>query len=321
MDLKGFTISGGRHGVRVGTTSQSVSIENGFIRDVAGSGVSRAGAAGDSAATTVRNIRVSNTGDLGIQTGRESFVADCEVKNSRVGIQGGFASRFRDCTVQAAREQGMEAEDGSIVDRFTVLDTQGGLTRAGFRLGFGTVANACNAYNNQGIGFSLETNVLIRESTAFGNGSHGFIVTFAGTRIENCNANQNAGSGILVDGANRFTIERSSITGNGQTGILIQGTSTIGRIDSNVVSTPGGPPAISVSAASNQGVITNNTLTGSRAVIIDGANFRITGNHVIVGAPPFSNSGGGAPPATNAIGPIVTAATVGAATNPFANTQ
>jgi hypothetical protein len=322
VDLNSFSISGGRSGVVVGSSVQSVTIENGGIRDVAASGITRTGNASNSSDMSVRAVSVSNAGDFGILVGRQAFVQDCDVRGARVGIAGGFASRFQNCTIGQSRIQGFEAEDGSIVERCTVLDTQGGpASGVGFRLGFGTVASECNAYNNTGVGFSLETNVLVRASTAFGSGSHGFTVTFAGSRIENCNANNNTGSGVLVDGANRFTIERSSITGNGGAGIVVQGASSIGRIDSNLISTPGGPAAISISAASNGGVITNNTLTGSRAVIIDGANFRITGNHVIVGAAPFSNSGGGAPPATNAIGPIVTAATIGAATNPFANTQ
>lgn len=270
------------------------------------------------------------TGEVGIAAGENSTVRNCVSSNGKRGFRVGANSVIEACTAASNTGTGPEDGIGFLVGAFsrvincTARNNSGTAATggSGFRVGEGGTLTGCIASGNTPNGFNLGSNSVVIGCNANRNASHGFVVTSTGTRIETCNATLNGGSGILVDGATRFAIERSSITGNGQTGILIQGTSSVGRIDSNVVSTPGGTTApILISAGSSQGVITNNTITGERAVVIDGARFRITGNHLAVTLPAFSNSGGGAPPASNLIGPIVTSATIGTATNPFANTQ
>lgn len=142
------------------------------------------------------------------------------------------------------------------------------------------------------------TGVTVRELEATGNGRHGVAVSAGTGRIllSGITADGNAGSGIRLDGAplaasasaggastapgSGFTVERSTVTGNGDTGILAAGTAGLVLRD-NAVS--GSPDGIVVRGAAVGPDVSGNTVAaGDFGIAVrDGVTgARLTGNTV-----------------------------------------
>ncbi|MHA6779542.1 right-handed parallel beta-helix repeat-containing protein [Pseudonocardia saturnea] len=140
--------------------------------------------------------------------------------------------------------------------------------------------------------------VAVRELEATGNARHGVAVSGGTERIllSGVTANGNAGTGIRIDGAplaatasaggastapgRGFTVERSTVTGNGDVGIFAAGTAGL-VVRGNAVS--GSPDGIVVRGAADAPELTGNTVAaGDFGIAVrDGVTAaQLTGNTV-----------------------------------------
>lgn len=236
LDLNGFAISGGRTGVFVDhfpfLPANGVTIMNGSIMDVSGSGVYSGGLDDQPAGITVRNVKVFNATDLGINAGRGSIIENCYVNGGSTGIRAGFSSRVSGCTVEFARSRGFSIEGGStITDCLAAGVDDGNGGGDGFVVGSGSTARSLTSRSNVGMGANFASECTITDSTFTNNNSTGVRLESYNT-LSRCTISNNQNSGVLLDSVSSglsSVVERCTITQNLPVGIVSfgQGAHTI----------------------------------------------------------------------------------------------
>lgn len=236
LDLNGFTISGGRTGVYVDhfpfPAANGVTIVNGSIASVSGSGIFAGGFEDEPAGLTVRNVKVFNATDLGINAGRGSSIENCYVYGATVGIRAGYSSRVSGCTAEFSRTTGFSIDGGSTVSECIaagVNDGQGG--GDGFLVGAGSTARALSSRSNTGFGAKFGNECTITDST-FTNNVNAGVKLESLTTLSRCTISNNRNSGVLLDSVSSgisSVVEHCTITANLPVGIVSfgQGAHTI----------------------------------------------------------------------------------------------
>jgi parallel beta-helix repeat protein len=225
IDLNGFTISGGRTGVNVSLflPFNSVTIMNGTIAATSGSGIF-AGAFDDIPfGLTIRNVKVINPTDLGIDTGRGSIIENCYVRGGAIGIRAGFSSRVSGCTVEFARDAAFSISGGStITDCLAVGVDNGNNAGDGFLIGAGSTARGLTSRSNAGFGAKFDNECTISDSTFSNNGNAGVRLS-AYCRLASSTISTNRNSGVFMDtvvGGVGSLVEHCNISGNVPVGIV-----------------------------------------------------------------------------------------------------
>lgn len=236
LDLNGFVISGGRTGVFIDhfpfTPASGVTVMNGSITNVSGSGIFAGGFEDQPAGVTIRNVKVFNAADLGINAGRGSIIENCYVSGASVGIRAGYSSRVSGCTVEFARNRGFSIDGGSTITDCLAAgidDGQGG--GDGFVIGSGSTARSLSSRSNVGFGANFASECTVTDST-FTNNSNAGVRLESFNTLSRCTISNNRNSGVLLDTVPNSisnVVERCTITRNLPVGIVSfgQGAHTI----------------------------------------------------------------------------------------------
>jgi hypothetical protein len=245
IDLNGFTITGpGKSlpGTGSGITGlEDTIVRNGRISDFGDDGVQLGGAC------VLENLDIVNIGGACITTGEQSRVLHCRVGSGNLGIAVG---------------------PSSLVDACTSIGNTGPSPAAGIVVGsFGTISNSISSYNG-GDGISVANGDAVTNCVV-ANNTGGGIVAGTGSKVSECTSRSNKGIGVNV--ANGSTVKRCTITDYGIASEGIRATSFCVILDNHVTG-----PAF---ASNSPGI---HLITGANG---NSASNRIEGNEVFVSNP------------------------------------
>lgn len=294
IDLNGFRLSGFGTNAGIFSTGQSnIEVRNGTI-DGWSHGIDMLG----SSAVRIENVRASGNSAGGISVGAKSTVSSCSaMSNGMRGIKTEQGSIVAKCVVVGTTgpsAQGIAGDDGCLIIDSVVRESSG--------------AEGNSIRVNDG-------NSIIRCAVSNGSGNNlNAIVAGNNTKVIDCVVNDNAGTssdGIRVGGES--LVSGCTVSGNGGDGVTAQ---TNCLVQNN-------------NASSNAGAgfrLTGDRsrLEGNHAIGNNGAGFTASGggitNNLIIRNSAASNLGGDYIIGTgNAAAGIVSAANVGANTNPHVN--
>lgn len=236
LDLNGFTISGGRTGVYIDSfpfpAANNVTVLNGNITGTTGSGIFSGGYDDEPAGVTIRNVKVSNAADIGINTGRGSIIEGCYVSGAAIGIRAGYSSRVSGCTAEFARSAGFSIGGGSTITDCVAVGTDNGNNAGdGFVIGAGSTARGLSSRSNVGFGAKFDNECTITDST-FSNNTNAGVRLSAFSRLAGCTIASNQNSGVFLDvttGGVGSVVEHCNVSFNIPVGIVSfsQGAHTI----------------------------------------------------------------------------------------------
>lgn len=325
LDLGGFVLDGGLTSAElIRANGSNTTIRNGSLR--------RSGADGIVAADGLRIENVSITQSAsggnrrGLVAGRGSTVSNVNVRDvSGVGITTSFSSIISNCIVEFAGGGGFVTGGHCTLTNCTtagVGDVVPG--SSSFELGSGSIATGCNARSNIGNGFNTGQDSTLRACSATANLLGGFVLG-NNARLVDCISSGNGNAGVRALNVDGWAVERCTITLNGLAGVNVEGNSSQGRIDGNIIrssSQSSTAYGVVIGSGSQAITVTNNQINQTYlGVMCDGSSCRITGNAFgMLGFYPFANSALGNVNGTNLVGPIVTPNNVGDGTNGLANT-
>ena len=185
--------------------------------------------------TLTRCIATSN-GREGIEVGEQAVVQACvATDNGQDGIDADTASMVGDCVARQNGLSGFFIGDMSTVRDCTAADNQDGFVLTG-----GTV-RSCNAEGNSETGFELLGAAVLEHNLATRNGTRGFQVLGAGTRLDGNHAHlNNPGTGFEAagSGADGLFAIRNSADQNGLDFQLIGGAFVGSPADVEAQATP-----------------------------------------------------------------------------------
>ncbi|MFO0972465.1 MAG: right-handed parallel beta-helix repeat-containing protein [Phycisphaerae bacterium] len=302
LDLRGFElrgVAGSLSGVRVAGGQRGVRVHGGAARDWPGVGVD----VSDALAVALDDLSALGCG-TGILAANQARLTRClagECVGS--GIAVGQGCLIADCLSRFNGGSGFYVLEGSRLER-------------------------CTAELNGSDGFYLDGDAArVVESSAIGNGRHG-VAAIYGATLERVTADLNLARGIWSLGAMDARACRAAanaeaglylgagsravdclVHANGQDGIRIEGD---GELRNNLARGQAAGAGLRVVGA-NHRVCDNHLVGNAVGLAVEG-----TGNLVIRNSAAGNRSAYAIAPG-NAVGPILNAATIGAATNPFAN--
>jgi hypothetical protein len=285
LDLNGFTIigvAGSGSGVAVSGARRNLWIGNGTIR-ACSSGISGT-LATDS---QFERLRLTN--------------------NTQSGITAGVSAIVKDCIAELNTSGGISGSDNVKVIGCSAIDNGG----YGIRVNNNGEIHKCLAFSNGLIGISGAIGCSISECVTAENDMGGIDVS-SSSLVKDCVARLNTGIGIFGNTSNRIT---GCIATNNSTsdGIRVIG---LNFVADNTCNNNGTGGTIAGIHATGNG----NRIEGNSAATNPGTGYKVdgTGNLII-----RNSSNGSVTPyniaAGNAVGPIVTAATIAANSNPHAN--
>ncbi len=341
LDLNGFTIDGNYNTPSGGIIAygSGTIIRNGTITRTSTSGITASnfpvGAQG-MIIESIRVIGVSGSGipsgggsgaagaaAAGIFAGRGAIIRNCYVTDASLGIAAGYNARVSDCTVEFARQYAFYLEGGANISGCVAVGTSGGPSNGGvgFFLGTGSSIDRCVARSNSGAGFVAQAECLLTNCSATNNTASGFSITDR-CRLAGSIATSNISVGVTVSG-NKWDITESSFTSNAQGGISLVAGASQGRITScnirGIDTTTN--VGIRVPTSCNDINISRNSIGFvNTAVQLDGGFVLVANNSFNLVSNVAITSTGTNPAASNIIAPVVTAANIASASNPFANT-
>jgi len=307
LDLGGFSISGAdssNAGVSVVPGRSDISIRNGTIVS-AGAGVEA------TSATHLRvdSLRVSKCVDVGISTGADSAVSNCQTsENGTDGIRVGASSTVANCQSAANGANGIEADQQSTVRDCTaarnafsgvsvgdhskvvgvsatgnsLVGINGGVAvhftdctanangQHGINAGRSAFATHVDTSSNNQHGVMADDNATIIDSTASSNLGVGIIAGIA-AHVTNCKVDTNGGGGIAVEKGS--TVRDCSAQRNGNDGISVSDQCFV--IRNNATSNANLKAAAGIHVRGTDNVIQENTATvNDRGISLDqGGNF------------------------------------------------
>ena len=340
LDLRGFTINGAGNDVGgISVRAAGVTVRNGSITGVSLTGIGVNTYPTGAPGLTVEDVRVigvqgannpgpvPGAGRAGIFGGRGAIIRNCYVNDSPYGIAAGYNSNITGCTVEFARQTAFIIEGGAKISDCVAVGTAGGPTDGqGFVLGAGTAAINCVSRSNAGVGFVTGAESVLTGCSSTNNTRGGFLMN-DNARLERCLASSNGSWGVRVPTATAlgFSIEGCSITSNANGGILVESFGSQGRIHGNHLRGTGASGTgvlvgVQIDPSCIDVAITENRIGGfSKAVQLDGAFCRVTGNAFSNNSGAISTSANGAPDGSNLVGELignsVQAVTAGAMAN------
>jgi parallel beta-helix repeat protein len=286
VDLMGFSMIGTPGsleaiGVSGAGAPGSLIIRNGSIHDWGSFGI----ATNVTEGVMIEGIIVRNNGNHGILCSSHCVVRNCfAVGNGSNGITTSFYGVVEGCTSND-NVIGISVASGSAVRNCTVQGNSGD----GVNCSGDCTVSSSTARNNGGIGIDTASNSTIRDCQAYSNTSDG-IQADSNSSVVNCKSNFNGLDGIQIGGDS--LVLKCTVDDNGQAagnaGIRVTSGST--RVEGNTV-TDNNTTGIDLDAGGN--LVIGNWFNGN------------TSNIVTTG--------------TNLVGPTLTSANIGTATNPFAN--
>ena len=285
LDLNGFALTGvatSGSGVLVSGARRNLWIGNGTIHACA-NGVS-ASSATDS---HFERLRLTNNGLVGINAGASAIVKDCIAElNGSAGIGGGDNVKVIGCSVLDNGGYGIKIDDNGEVHK-------------------------CLAFSNGSLGIQTVVGGSITECIASENGTGGIDVS-SSSLVKDCVARLNNGIGIFGNTSNRI-VGCTSTNNSTNDGIRVVGLNVVA--DNTCNSNGNGGTLAGIHATGNA-----NRIEGNSAAVNNGTGYKVDGSGNLIIR---NSSRGSATPyniaAGNAVGPIVTTATIATNTSPHAN--
>ncbi len=239
--------------------------------------------------------------------------------------------RVSQCGARQNGEDGIETQQALVVDSTTETNAGRGIVA-----GNGSNITQCLATSNASHGFEIGGGCALTESTSTYNGGNGIQAAGFGCSITKCAASFNTGNGIQTGGEG--TVENCTAAQNGGDGILAFYRVTIANCSANlntgdgidffgkciVIGNTCGQNGFGGTGAgihqSFSGAGGDNRIEGNNVTDNDfGIDVDEAGNLIIRNSASGNASGNYSIAPGNAVGPTVTAATIGANTSPHAN--
>ncbi len=150
---------------------------------------------------TIRFLRASNNGAVGIRAGFGYTVADCSLKSNNLGgLTTGNGCTISDCTAYQNIGDGISTDDGSTVTHCAASQNTGN----GILTGNGSTVSSCSARGNSASGISVASGSTVADCTAGPNALDGIRCQLQCViRGNTCyfNGNPGNGAGIHATGA------------------------------------------------------------------------------------------------------------------------
>lgn len=231
--VESVNVSGnGNHGIRAGGKSRVVKCSasyqgslgiflsgNGHVSDCVANDNSQGISVADG--STVVDSSAFNNTVYGIHVGAGSVIKNCATSyNSVGGILAGDHSVVSDTTASLNPGSGISAGDGCAVSRCTASQNGTGTLGGGILAGDKTILSECVVVSNRNVGVYVGADCVVTRNHVSHNGvgiaAPGIRVTGNDGRIEDNNARNNSGDGILVDAtATGNLVVRNICGGNG----------------------------------------------------------------------------------------------------------
>lgn len=231
LDLNGFRIAGasatGSGDAIVVFASEAVTVRNGHIEGMGGSGVS----AQSTRNLVVEDVFLDNIGGDALEGADFATFRRCVVRTADMGgIAGGSHSRVEDCAVSdvgVSSPAGIDAPvNGVTVGANSVVtgSMADGCLASGFVVGNGSLISGCTSQNNIGAGFDIDDGSTIRDSSAYNNEVYGIDASTGCTVIGNTAAHNGSGSafGEGISAESGSTVVNNTCRGNSLSGITVQ---------------------------------------------------------------------------------------------------
>lgn len=283
LDLKGFRIAGASSTASGDAilvfASEAVTIRNGHIEGMGGSGVS----AQNTRNLVVEDVFVDDVNGDALEASDFATFRRCVVRTAEQGgIAGGASSRVEDCAVSdigVASPAGIDAPvNGVTVGPNSVVtgSSADDCLASGFVVGNGSLIADCVARNNIGAGFQLDDGCTIRNSSAYNNEVYGIDASTGCTIIGNTAAHNGSGSafGEGINAQSGSTVVNNTCRANSLSGITVQSSCLVegNTVDANGVDLFQTPSAgILVNGRGNR-IDSNSIVSNIRGVMCVGSD-------------------------------------------------